>query len=157
MESKCDNLNEADSPLDSKYEKILKEHQLRVTKPRKMVIQGLKKSTVPQSARELMKDLETDHDIDQVTIYRILETFLDIGLIHQVFPSGGYLLCDHIKCQHGIHVMLHCTNCEKHSEIEIPKEIFSPLEWYLKESHAFTPNHHLIQMDGQCQHCKKEP
>lgn len=140
--------------LDPKYEKILKEHHLRVTKPRKLLIQCLIKHESPQSARALMKELDSQNDIDQVTIYRILDTFLEIGLIHQVFPSGGYLLCDHIKCHHGIHVMLRCINCQTHREVEIPKDVFAPFEWYLKQSHQFEPHHHLFQIDGHCENCQ---
>lgn len=134
---------------------MLKEHQLRVTRPRKRLIQCLIEHNKPLSAREVMKDLAGEDSMDQVTIYRILETLLEIGLIHQVFPSGGYLLCDHIKCDHGIHVMLHCKQCDSHNEIEIPKEVFAPLEWYLQQSHGFNPLHHLFQMDGHCQSCQQ--
>lgn len=147
---------ETELTIDPKYESMLKENQLRVTQPRKLVIQCLKKQNNPLSARELMKEIEDQFDIDQVTIYRILETFLEIGLIHQVFPSGGYLLCDHIKCQHGIHIMLHCKTCQNHKEIEIPKEVFAPLEWYLKQSHKFEPQHHLFQIDGRCDQCQSK-
>ena len=136
--------------------KTLRDSGNKVTRQRRILLECLNQATEPLSARDIMRHTESDdhmESIDQVTVYRILETFRDIGLVHQVFPSGGYLLCDHLGCSHGVHVMLHCSMCHKHVEVEIPKEIFAPIEWYLKKQQKFNPEKHLFQMDGTCAQC----
>lgn len=140
--------------------KILRDSGNKVTRQRRILLECLNQASEPLSARDIIRNTAAEEKIeglDQVTVYRILETFLEIGLVHQVFPSGGYLLCDHLGCKHGVHVMLHCLLCQKHSEIEIPKEIFAPMEWYLKKQQKFTPEKHLFQMDGTCAECAKLP
>jgi Fe2+ or Zn2+ uptake regulation protein len=139
-----------------KWLKTLRDSGNKVTKQRRLLLECLNQATEPLSARDIMRNTEGDSQtdtLDQVTVYRILETFREIGLVHQVFPSGGYLLCDHLGCSHGVHVMLHCSSCQKHEEVEIPKEIFGPMEWYLKKQQKFTPEKHLFQMDGTCGVC----
>jgi Fe2+ or Zn2+ uptake regulation protein len=142
-----------------KWIQTLRDTGNKVTRQRRQLLQCLNLATEPLSARDIMRNTEEDSDmesLDQVTVYRILETFRDIGLVHQVFPSGGYLLCDHLGCSHGVHVMLHCSQCQKHAEVEIPKEIFAPMEWYLKKQQRFTPEKHLFQMNGICAECAEK-
>jgi Fe2+ or Zn2+ uptake regulation protein len=145
------------SPHLEKWLKRLKDTGNKVTKPRKILLECLDQATAPLSARDITKYTNDHKDLDsldQVTVYRILETFKELGLVHQVFPSGDYLLCDHLGCQHGVHVMLRCSQCEQNKEIEIPKEVFAPMEWYLKQQMEFEPDKHLFQMNGLCHNCK---
>lgn len=142
-----------------KWIKRLRDTGNKVTRQRKSLLECLDQATIPLSARAIMEHTERAIDmdnLDQVTVYRILETFKELGIVHQVFPSGDYLLCDHLGCHHGVHVMLHCSTCGTHEEIEIPKEIFSPMEWFLKQQMKFEPEKHLFQMNGLCFSCKQK-
>lgn len=137
--------------------KKLRESGNKVTRQRKGLLQCLFDATQPLSARAIMQITESSEalsTLDQVTVYRILETFRELGIVHQVFPSGDYLLCDHLGCSHGVHVMLHCSSCSSHEEIEVPKEVFAPMEWFLKHHMKFEPEKHLFQLNGLCERCK---
>ena len=142
--------------LKSKCEKILKNSGVKVTKCRVAVMQCLVASPLSLSPREILETISKDRsskDVDQVSIYRILETFQKLGLVHQVYPSGGFIACSHIDCQGELHVLIHCGSCHKTAEIDVPKEVFYPTQWYLKANYGFTYQNNLFQLDGVCSAC----
>ena len=119
-------------------------------------MQCLAAATVSLSPREIQEAIgkdKTSKDVDQVSIYRILETFQKLGLVHQVHPSGGFIACSHINCKGELHVLIHCAMCHKTTEADIPKEIFNPIQWYLKETYGFSHQTNLFQLDGICSIC----
>ena len=142
--------------LKSECENIIRNSGVKVTKSRVAVMQCLAASTVSLSPREILLAIEKDKaikDVDQVSIYRILEAFQKLGLVHQVFPSGGFIACTHINCQGELHALTRCSSCQRTTEIDIPKEIFQPIQWYLKKSYGFNHQNDLLQLDGICVAC----
>lgn len=134
----------------------LRKKGFRITKARLAVLGTLADSTSPKSPRLLFEEISNNKEapsIDQVSVYRILDTLLEIGLIHQVFPSGGYLPCFHQSCKNTNHVLLRCKYCETIEEIDIPEEILNPIFNHLKQKKNFTPDKHIFQMDGKCRNC----
>jgi Fur family ferric uptake transcriptional regulator len=128
----------------------------RVTKPRLAVIHCLATAIRPLTARELFEELQRTNEVrgvDQVSIYRILEALRELGLVHQVFPSGGFLPCFHHSCTSQLHVLIRCSQCERIEELDVPQETLAPIIWYLKNNKGFQPDEHLFQMNGLCQQC----
>ncbi len=144
-----------------KCEQILRDSGAKVTKPRLAVIKLLSTATDCLSPREILEEInltsrkKSTQVIDQVSVYRILDAFLKLGLVHQVFPTGGYIACTHLNCKAGLHILIHCTECHNTEEIDIPGDIFSPLKWYIEQHKSFVPKNHLFQIDGTCMHCRK--
>ncbi len=144
-----------------KCEQILRNSGAKVTKPRLAVINLLSTVSDSLSPREILEEInstsgkKSNQIIDQVSVYRILDTFLKLGLVHQVFPTGGYIACTHLNCKAGLHILIHCTECQNTEEIDIPGDIFSPLKWYIEQHKKFIPKNHLFQIDGTCAHCQK--
>lgn len=106
---------------------ILKAHDLKHTKQRVRVLEEIALDTVAISQPELEKKL--GKEIDRVTLYRILNTYEDKGILHRVMDMNGtanYAICssscseDH---HHDEHVHFNCTNCLKIYclEVVIPK------------------------------------
>lgn len=153
MPKKCD-LNHqtfVETSLD-----VLRSLGARVTKTRSAVLQALSSTKKPLSARELFELVSKSKDagkIDQVTVYRILETLEEFGLIHRVFPSGGYLPCFHQNCGDSLHILIRCSSCEDITELDVPQETLAPMLWHLKEKHGFLPNAHFFQINGLCSPC----
>ena len=66
--------------------------------------------------------------MDRVTIYRILKSFEEDGLIHKIMGENGksfYALCNGCKSSHAHnHLHFQCTKCEKveciHHEVIVP-------------------------------------
>lgn len=103
------------SSLTIEAKKILNRHDIRLTNCRSSVIQAflLAKQAISQP------DLEKQHQqFDRVTLYRTLHTFLNKGIIHQIFDETGvtkYALCSHDCAQHqhyDNHIHFKCTQCE---------------------------------------------
>ena len=137
-------------------EKIIRRSGVKVTKCRIAVMQCLATSSVSMSPREILEAIDNDKSskvVDQVSIYRILETFQKLGLVHQVSPSGKFIACTHVNCQGELHVLVHCEKCLKTDEVDIPKEIFYPTQWYIKKNYGFTHPNNLFQLNGICSSC----
>ena len=137
-------------------ETALKDSGARITKPRRAVIRCLSSADGALTPREILevilKDKESE-DIDQVSVYRILETLSSLGLVHQVFPSGGYIACFHIRCDKKHHVLIRCSSCETTSELDVPEETLSPMFWFLEKEVGFSPTGHVFQVNGYCKDC----
>ena len=136
----------------------LRKSGARVTKPRLAVIRCLARSDNPLSARELFEAIEqqdTQDSADQVSVYRILDALAGLGMVHQVFPSGGYLPCLHHACGAQLHVLIRCSKCEQIQELDVPQETLAPVIWYLKDNVGFEADTHVFQMNGLCKSCDK--
>jgi Fur family transcriptional regulator, ferric uptake regulator len=148
----------SDNKISIQHEELLRAAKTKVTKPRLAVLKSLEGCDNPLNPKEILEIIKKDPEseqIDQVTIYRILDTFSKLDLIHQVHPSGGYLICEHPACSRGTHILLTCTKCQQASEVEIPNEIFSSTQWYIESNYHFEINKHLFQIDGVCKNCKE--
>ncbi|SHG11142.1 Fur family transcriptional regulator [Pedobacter caeni] len=106
---------------------ILKEHDLKHTRQRVRVLEEIALDTVAISQPELEKKL--GKEIDRVTLYRILNTYEDKGILHRIMDMNGtanYAICssscseDH---HHDEHVHFNCTTCSKIYclEVVVPK------------------------------------
>ncbi len=138
--------------------KTLKESGARLTKPRMALIECLAQSKTPLSPKIILQktaeQLDEQETIDTVTVYRILDRFTELGLVHQVAPNGDYIACTHLACEDSTHIMTHCTDCNAVSEIHVPEEVMAPMLWFLKSQNQFEPKKHLFQLDGICSRCK---
>jgi len=135
--------------------KQLKADGLRITGSRKSVIRVLSKAENPMSAKDVVSAAKQFGDeIDLVTVYRILEKFVCLDLIHEVQNSGSYLPCLHFNCNQEKHVMVICHKCGRAEEIFVPRNMIDPFTEYLKNEVGFLPEQHMFQIDGTCASCK---
>ena len=140
--------------------KTLKESGARLTRPRLALIDCLANSKTPLSPKEILKNtalqLDKTESIDAVTVYRILDRFAELGLVHKVAPEGDYIACTHLACAATPHIMTRCIDCQTAREIHVPEEVMAPMLWYLKHHNQFEPKKHLFQMDGVCASCSAQ-
>jgi Fur family ferric uptake transcriptional regulator len=97
------------------FEKILRSSQLKVTQPRLRVLEIIEKIL--------------GSEIDRVTLYRILASFEEKGILHKVFDLNGtatYAICS-TECStdhhHDQHVHFICSVC---NSVFCLNEIASP-------------------------------
>jgi Fur family ferric uptake transcriptional regulator len=96
---------------------ILKEHSLKHTRQRVRVLEEIALDTVAISQPELEKKL--GKEIDRVTLYRILNTYEDKGILHRIMDINGtanYAICSSSCSEehhHDEHVHFNCTRCAK--------------------------------------------
>lgn len=126
----------------------------RVTETRLAVVRCLANSQQPLTAKEIFDKLDRKSKIDQVSVYRILEALLELDLVHQVFPSGGYIPCHHTSCEQSFHILTRCSSCNAIEESHVPADKVEPLVSYLKNKKKFYPDVHVIQINGLCVSCK---
>lgn len=136
------------------FSQILKENKLKVTQPRLRVLEVISTKTSAISQPELEKILGAE--IDRVTLYRILASFEEKGILHKVFDLNGtatYAFCS-TRCSadhhHDQHVHFICSVCNSVfclDEIALPK-IKLPKDFSL---HAIA-----INAVGLCDQCQKK-
>ena len=111
-------------------------------------------------ALETAKDLLTAYELkDQVnhlskesfnisTIYRVLDFWTELGLIHKIDSSNTFIVCNDEHRNH-VHVLQHCTQCQSVKE---SCEISSLMK--MPESASFLiDTHQVIEIQGQCAKC----
>ena len=118
------------------------------------MIEILSDISSPMTAREVFeKSKASKVKLDKVTVYRVLERFEDLGLIHQIFPSGGYVPCFHKDCSSSHHILMHCLVCENILEIDVPEDTIEPIAGHLKKEYKFTLDENHFQLNGVCGSC----
>ena len=137
-----------------KFAQLLKANRLKVTQPRLQVLEIISTKESAISQPELEKIVGTE--IDRVTLYRILGSFEEKGILHKVFDLNGtatYALCSS-KCSadhhHDQHVHFICSVCNSVfclEEISLPK-INLPAHFSL---HSLA-----INAVGICANCSKK-
>lgn len=85
-----------------------------LTPSRSLIIKTLSKHLKPQSAYELQKEINKSkkNNINISTIYRVLEFWIKLGLIHKISSINKYLICLTPNEKHT-HMLNFCTICEK--------------------------------------------
>ena len=137
-----------------KVKHILKDFNLRLTKPRLEILEAFLRKGLALSHADIER--EVDQTIDRVTIYRTLTTFEGSGLVHRVLDFEGvtkYALCkecDREEGHHHEHIHFSCVRCEETNCLEsvhIPKI-------KLPEGFEFIEANFLIQ--GVCKSCSQK-
>lgn len=113
----------------------------KLTAPRKRIAGWISNHDGIFSAAEMRSDLKR---LDIVSIYRTLELFASLDIIHRVISLHGeqhYEL--HANPMHHHHIV--CTDCERSSCIpcEIPRKSFA----------SFKNIHHSMIFTGLCKPC----
>jgi len=138
--------------------KSLKEAGFKITKQREMIVNLLAKTAKalsPYDMRDTLKKQKINADV--VTIYRILETFEKLSLVHKVLALNGYIRCnteeigkDRTFCHH----YLLCKNCHKVDEVE--GEDLSKLEQKIEKGKKFLIDSHYLEFTGLCKECQNK-
>ncbi len=96
---------------------ILKRNHLKHTKQRVRVLEDISANTTAVSQPALEKKL--GKEIDRVTLYRILNTYVEKGILHRIVDLNGtanYAICSSncsAEQHHDEHVHFNCTSCNK--------------------------------------------
>lgn len=118
-------------------EKVFKEYKIKLTKQRKAIYNSLNN---PITIKEL---IIKNKDIDQSTIYRIIELFLSKHIIDEELINNQIYYSLHNNDH--IHY-INCIKCNKKAVLEICP---------IKDIDGFTVTAHKIELSGICDECKK--
>lgn len=140
------------------FRRILHEHDMKSTKIRTLVLGLLLRSDVAMSHSQVSEQLsKTEHDIDKVTLYRTLNTFVEKGLAHKVATEDRNWLyaiydddAEHAEDGHE-HAHFICVSCEKIYCFPIEQEAMSLSQ---KQLQGFEIKQTEIRLHGRCPVCQ---
>lgn len=131
------------------FQKILTTHSCRVTKTREDIF-ALLMSPEPQSVRDLLE--KSSGSIDRVSLYRNLELFEKLGIVHRIYIGWKYKLelSDQFISHHH---HLSCLKCGSVIDIEDEKHIEEFIT-QISSKFDFVPRRHQFEIDGYCKNCR---
>ena len=129
----------------------LESSSYKVTRPRRFVLEAIMQQRKPFSVATLAKILKGKKGCDQVTIYRSLPVFIELGLIEKcdfTDEMAHYEVAHGVDSHHHHHIV--CTSCHK----------VEPLAMCLVETHqkalqslGYRDLKHRLEFSGTCPAC----
>lgn len=131
------------------FSHLLNQSGYRVTQARTTTFQLLI-SPHPQSIRQIL-DKAQHKNIDRVSVYRSIELFEKLGIVHRIYTGWKYTLelSDQFIAHHH---HLSCLGCGKIIDINDEQHIDEFIA-SLAAEFSFTPRRHIFEVDGYCQNC----
>lgn len=143
----------------TKAEQQCKANGVRLTKKRKMLLNGLVQANKAISAYELIDFCEEKfgESMPAMSVYRILDFLQQENLVHKLNLANKYVACSHIMCDHNHRVsqFLICAECESVKEIMINADTMEQLRKDV-EGAGFQLNNSHFEIKGICQNCSQE-
>jgi len=137
-----------DAALDRVLE-VLRAEGHRVTTPRRLLIQCLIDAHGHRTAEELAAQVQgRAPDVHLSTIYRNLEELERLGVIEHAHLGHGAATYHLAAASHG-HLV--CSECGV--TIEVPDELFRPLQRNALARYGFSIDAHHFAMVGLCASC----
>lgn len=134
------------------FSELLKQADLKVTKPRLAILDTLNNAVAPLSAKDVYQKLGSRYQIDQATIYRNLGNLVKNKLIRQVNFQHDH---NHYELAESHHHHAICQSCGK--VVDISKCDITTLEKQVKTVSGFANiNQHALEFFGLCKKCAKK-
>jgi len=131
---------------------MLKNSGLSRTTQRLSVLNILLRGERPLNAREIL-DLCHDNKMNRVTVYRMMESFRNEGIVRELPTESGVKYFE-IACMHNpVHPHFYCRDCGAMSCLG-PLTATDIWEWFAKP-HAFRIDHISVNITGLCENCSK--
>ncbi len=96
--------------------RLVREHGARVTQPRVRVLAELLAAGQALTHLDVQRRVErgeaVDH-VDRVTLYRVLDWLVEVGLAHRVAGPDRVFRFSVQTPGHGVHGHFRCTRCER--------------------------------------------
>ena len=126
--------------------------ELKLTSLRKSVLFILWSAKKPLKAYEILDNLlKINSNIKPPTIYRVLDYFVDYGIVHKIESIQSYKLCHEPEKQHPSEVLLLCNFC--HQVNEFYDKAMRTLVQKLAKENCFHLGQEAIELRGTCNKC----
>ena len=129
---------------------MLRKKGYRVTPQRRAILEVITKNRSHLSIAAIHDRVVKKHkDIGLVTVYRLIEVLLKLGLVCKVNVKGGtdYIL----RRPQGHHHHLVCNECGK--VVDFSNCDLGALEGELSAKSGFVISEHLLEFRGKCRLC----
>ncbi len=131
---------------------LLKDKGYKITGPRMAVLEVLLKADLPLSAYDIEERIPKKISTNIVTIYRVLEVFEELGIVHRIHTKEGYVRCD-FELQHGCHYFAVCDKCGRTDEFLHDDPCL--LTKIIPKNFPFKNLKHITEVSGICNNCSK--
>lgn len=130
------------------FRSIIASNGFRLTTAREITFKLLI-SPEPQSVSQILD--KAKGKVDRVSVYRNLELFEKLGIVHRIYIGWKYKLelSDDFMAHHH---HLSCLECGKVIDIDDEKHIDEFIESITAKA-GFTPRRHQFEVDGYCKEC----
>lgn len=129
---------------------VLTSAGFRVTNARTAVLQILIKSDKPIDVVQIEKQLhKKDIGADQVTIYRMLDAFVEKGLVTRLDFHEGKFRYEFINTDHHHVICEHCGSVENVLDCSI-----QGMEKIIREKQKYLIKRHALEFFGLCPNCQ---
>lgn len=136
----------------SKTKEIFKKAGLKETRGRVLVLELLSRKKKPMSIEEIGQALRSDSP-DKVTLYRMMEQFLNHEIVREVDLKEGFVRFEYQGAHHHHHIV--CKSCDRIEHIE-SDSIEEALSKAGKQSKNFRGKiDHSLEFFGVCNSCQK--
>lgn len=129
---------------------LLKTAGLRATKPRLRVLAVLEASTYPLSVADITRSI-TRPKVDQVTVYRTLETFVQAGLVQHLELHQGRSFFELATREHHHHLV--CRSCGRVEDVEGCDMETLESKVAQRSKHFKAVSSHALEFFGDCNEC----
>jgi Fur family zinc uptake transcriptional regulator len=134
--------------------RILHAQGYKATKPRKLVLEVLEEIEKPLSPYDIRGILhQRGKYLNHVTIYRILDLFCSLNLVHKMLSSGGFVKCS-LNAIEGCHRFMICQHCGAIQEFTDKGLCQGENEF--AQNFGFHTEHHLSEFSGLCSRCYRK-
>ena len=137
---------------------ILKAKEFKLTARRELTLKVLLQNEGEHLSAEEVYNLvkREEPDVGLATVYRALELFQEVGIIHAIdFGDGRKRYefgMEEGKDQHHHHHLI-CTKCG--SIIEFKEDLLDEIESQVSKKHNFTITDHQLKIFGVCSRCRE--
>lgn len=136
--------------MSQDLKQILKQANLRLTKPRLAILEVLQQQTKPDHAQGIHQKLEAKNiSIDLATVYRNIESLQKIDLVKTINFEDGRLRYE-LKQNHHHHLV--CQVCGRVQPVEECQ--LDDLTRKLENKYQFKIQRHSLEFFGQCGQCQ---
>lgn len=130
---------------------IFEIYGLKRTKNRKIIYDTLKELNKPISSEELHKIISKNEDINLATIYRNLNTFVELKIVNKIIRQDG-IAYYFLKSNEHSHYMV-CDRCNNQFKLDNCPINIDYLNYISKS--GFKATGHILEIHGICEDCQK--
>lgn len=153
MNSKVSNQNNNGSNKSDKsgsahrnYEDELREAGIRITKPRKVILEILTQASDHPDAMEIFRRaVKVDKSISLATVYRTMKMLEDLGAVHRHSFEGGPARFENADAEHHDHLI----DLDTGDVIEFHSERIEQLQQQIADELGYDIEHHRLELYGR--------
>lgn len=137
-----------------RFREFLAHRNLRVTAPRRAIIDTVFSTRQHFTAEQLLKwSRQRDKSVSRATVYRTLPLLTESGLVREMDFGKAFKFYDPNYAEHPHHNHIICEDCEMILEFESEK--IRQLEKEISRRLGFTVQSHRLQITATCEEFRK--